>query len=98
MSFTVEDYSNIQACVGYASCTLDAESLPTVGNLVTTLGKASRGEVELSAADKQLSKTMITKALQSQKLIPTRTFDAAIIATLGILVSKLDQTPESSGE
>ena len=97
MKFSNEDLANLQACVGYASVMVTAQSLPSFGNMVSKIAMVSKEEETFTAEDLTLLQDIITMALQSQKVIPARSFDPNQIATLGRLVEKL-QKPEDSCE
>lgn len=96
MRFTTSDYSNMHTCASYATVLLKAEDLPALGQLITNVAKASRDEGELSQSDCDHVTECITLALQSQKVVPSRQFDAPTCATLGELVTKLKPIQSAS--
>ena len=100
MTFTSDDLQNIHACIGFASAVIDADALPALSDLVLRVAAMSKNETEPTREDCLNSKKVITLALQSQKIVPNRQFDASVVATLGKLVTKLntviDGKPESS--
>lgn len=96
--FGSSDYSNMHTCLSYATVSMKAEDLPALGSLITNIAKASRGECELTQAECDSVVDCITLALQSQKLVPSRQFDAPTCATLGELVTKLKGTAEVKPE
>ena len=89
LMFDPSDYQNMHAAISLATVMLKAEDLPEAATQVTNIAKASKNEYTLTDKDRQALIDYITKALQSQTAIPSRTFDAGIIGTLGKLVKKL---------
>ena len=87
--FEPSDYQNMHAAISLATVMLTAEDLPAAATQVTNIAKASKNEYTLTEADRVAVTGYITQALQSQTAIPSRTFDAGIIGTLGKLVNKL---------
>ena len=96
MSLTSDDLQNIHACIGFASATVDADALPALSELVLRVAALSKSEEQPTPDDCLNSKKVITLALQSQKIVPNRQFDASVVATLGKLVSKLNTIIGSS--
>ena len=96
--FTAPDYSNMHTCASYSTVLLEAKDLPALGVLITNIAKASRDEHELTQSECDSVTDTITLALQSQKVVPSRQFDAPTCATLGELVTKLKPQPTTSNE
>lgn len=92
--FNTSDFSNMHTCMSHATALMKAEDLPSLGNLISNVAKASREEHELTDNECKSITDCITLALQSQKVVPSRTYDPASLATLGELVTKLTPKDE----
>ena len=94
--FDQSDYQNLHAAISLATVMFTADALPDAANQVSNVAKASRKEYELTDKDAEILTSYITMALQSQSVVPSRTFDASTIGTLGKLVTKLKEvTPKN---